>query len=178
MTRPHGPLASTLRGCTYGALDERYPASVRQRLGLLRSDPEGYSPQPYQQLMSFYRLAGREPDVRKVGISKQRARRQTLPFYSKPWSFLLDALVAYGYRTGQAGLWLLVFVLAGWKTFDIAYPSYLVPSKPPTERPSFDALLYTLDLMLPIGTSTTRTHGSRRNGRGGAGQLGSWRAGC
>ena len=145
------PARIHLRGCTYGALNERHPVGARQRLDWLGRDPEGYSPQPYEQLIGIYRLAGREPDARKVGIGKQRARRRTLPFYSKPWSYGLDALVAYGYRTGQAGLWLLAFVLVGWKTFDLAYPCYLIPSKPAAERPSFHALLYTLDLLLPIG---------------------------
>jgi hypothetical protein len=57
--------------------------------------------------------------------------------------------LAAAYR--RAGVWLLGFVFVGWWVFDRAYPTYLVPLKPPGERPQFHAGLYALDLLLPIG---------------------------
>jgi hypothetical protein len=68
-----------LRGCTYDALYERSPVNAGQRLDWLRRDPNGYAPQPYEQLTAAYRRAGREEDARQVAIAKQRARRRTLP---------------------------------------------------------------------------------------------------
>jgi hypothetical protein len=140
-----------LRGCTYDALSERTPVSAGQRLGWLRRDPNGYAPQPYEQLAAVYRRAGRDEDARQVAIGKQRARRRTLPAPGKAWSLLLDVLVNYGYRPWLAGLWLVGLVRAGWWVFDLAYPARLIASKPTGERPTFHAGLYTLDLLLPIG---------------------------
>lgn len=140
-----------LRGCTYDALYERVPVSGGQRLDWLDRDPNGYAPQPYEQLTAAYRRAGREEDAREVAIGKQRARRRTLPIPGKARSLLLDVLVNYGYRPWLAGLWLLGLVRAGWWVFDLAYPAHLIASKPADQRPAFHAGLYALDLLLPIG---------------------------
>jgi len=140
-----------LRGCTYDALYERAPISAGQRMEWLRRDPDGYAPQPYEQLTAVYRRTGREEDARQVAIGKQRARRRTLPIPGKAGSLLLDVLVNYGYRPWLAGLWLLGFVGAGWWVFDLAHPAHLIAIKPPSERPAFHAGLYALDLLLPIG---------------------------
>jgi hypothetical protein len=117
----------------------------------LGGDAHGYQPQPYEQLASVYRRAGREKDARTVAIAKQRARRSELGPPGKILSVLSDVLVGYGYRTWLAGVWLLVLVLVGWVLFDLAHPAYLVAPLPPWQRPSFHAGLYALDLLLPIG---------------------------
>ena len=140
-----------LRGCTYDALYERTPVSVGQRLDWLSRDPEGYAPQPYEQLTAVYRQAGREEDARQVAIAKQRDRRRTLPIPGKAASLLLDILVNYGYRPWLAGLWLLGLVRAGGWVFDLAYPTHLIATRPAGQRPAFHASLYALDLLLPIG---------------------------
>lgn len=48
-------------------------------------------------------------------------------------------------------MWLLGLTFVGWWVYDLAYPTYLIPLKPPGERPLFHAGLYALDLLLPIG---------------------------
>jgi hypothetical protein len=140
-----------LRGCTYDALYERARVSAGQRMEWLCRDPDGYAPQPYEQLTAVYRRAGREEDAREIAIAKQRARRRTLPMPARAGSLLLDVLVNYGYRPWLAGLWLLGLVGAGWWIFDLAHPAHLIAIKPSGERPAWHAGLYALDLLLPIG---------------------------
>jgi hypothetical protein len=81
-----------LRGCTYDSRYERFPVSAGQRLDWLSLDPEGYAPQPYEQLVAVYRRAGREEDARQVAIAKQRARQRTLPMLGRAGNRLLDLL--------------------------------------------------------------------------------------
>jgi hypothetical protein len=145
------PRQAYLHGFTYDALYEQPPVSAHQRLAWIRHDPDGYDPQPYEQLVAVYRRAGRDQDARTIAIAKQRARRRALPLPARAWSLLLDLLVGYGYRTWLAALWLLGFLIAGWVVFDLAHPAYLIAPRPPGERPLFHAGLYTLDLLLPIG---------------------------
>ena len=53
------------------------PDSVAHRMRWIRRSP-GYSPQPYEQLASWYRKAGHDDDARRVLLAKQRHRRRTL----------------------------------------------------------------------------------------------------
>jgi hypothetical protein len=155
------PQRLRLRGFTYDALDDSSTIRAAARLRWLQADEEGYSPEPYEQLASVYRRAGRDQDARAIALGKQRARRRALANDTQHrrilarslqgWSFLLDALVGYGYRTWLAGVWLLGLTFVGWWVYDLAYPTYLIPLKPPGERPLFHAGLYALDLLLPIG---------------------------
>jgi hypothetical protein len=105
------PKELRLAGFAYNALAEQAPVSAKQRLAWLRRDPDGYSPQPYEQLTAVYRRAGRDQEARTVAIAKQRARRHTLGLPGRLWSLLLDGLVGYGYRTWLAAVWLAGF---GW----------------------------------------------------------------
>jgi hypothetical protein len=144
------PRTIDLSAFTYDRLFERSPVSARQRLDWLGRGPRGYDPQPYEQLAGVYRRAGRDQDARTVAIAKQRVRRRTLPLPARAWSLLLDALIGYGYRTWQAGLWLLGFWLAGWVVFARAYPDHLTPAKPGEPQPAFQPLVYALDTLLPV----------------------------
>jgi hypothetical protein len=140
-----------LRGFEYGSLEEQPPVHVRQRLQWLRRDPEGWIPQPYEQLIAAYRSAGRDQNARTVAIAKRRGHRRTLPLPAKAWSLLLDTLVGYGYRTWLAWLWLLGFVLIGWAVFARAHPAHLTPTRKAGEvGPAFHPLVYALDTVLPV----------------------------
>ena len=68
------------------------------------------------------------------------------------WSLLLSALVGYGYRTWQAGVWLVGFMLAGWWIFDRAHPAHLIAPKPPGERPLFHVGCMRWTCCCPLGT--------------------------
>jgi hypothetical protein len=137
-----------LRGFAYDALAERSVISAAARLGWLRLDPAGFTPQPYEQLVAVYRRAGREEDARKVAIGKQRARRDELGWPSKLWSLLLGALIGHGYRTWFAGLWLLAWLVAGTIIFD--YAEMTSAKKLGDPVPAFNPFAYALDVLLPV----------------------------
>jgi hypothetical protein len=140
-----------LGGFTYGALDARGEVDVTSRLRWLERDPDGYTPQLYEQLAAVYRNAGRDDAARKVAIAKQRRRRQALNRPSKVWNSLLRWTIGYGYRTWQAGLWLLGFLVVGWMVFAWAYPAHMTPTKQAGEPlPRFQPLVYALDTLLPV----------------------------
>ncbi|MEW2131385.1 oxidoreductase [Streptomyces sp. NPDC005435] len=130
------------------------PASddVARRLAWLRRNP-GYAPQPYEQLAAWYRRIGHDDHARRVLLAKQRHRRRTLPLPQRAWGHLLDLTVGYGYRPWLAGVWLLVLTLLGTESFATRSPT---PSNPGEGAP-FHPLVYTLDLLIPIGGLGQRT---------------------
>ncbi|WP_030545833.1 hypothetical protein [Streptomyces albus] len=153
-----------LDGFTYGSIrygdtvhaagEEETPAGdeVARRLAWVRRSP-GYAPQPYMQLADWYRRIGHDDDARRVLLAKQRHRRRTLPWAARAWGHLLDVTVGYGYRPWLAGVWLLALTLLGTLSFGTHSPS---PSKPGEGAP-FQPLVYTLDLLIPIGSLGQRT---------------------
>ncbi|BEL02620.1 oxidoreductase [Actinoplanes sichuanensis] len=152
------PARLDLVGCTYRLLIARSfegrrpgPAAVvtvpvRRRLEWLRRSPDGYAPQPYEQLAEAYRRGGQDVEARRVLLEKQRRRRTGLHLPGRIGGYLLDGLVGYGYRTWQAGLWLLVF----WALGAAAFTAWPPPPRNRAEAPEPSAALYALDLLLPI----------------------------
>ncbi|MBO7936661.1 oxidoreductase [Streptomyces sp. S9] len=125
---------------------------VARRLAWIRRNP-GYSPQPYEQLAGWYRQIGHDDDARRVLLSKQRHRRLTLSSPARAWGHLLDVTVGYGYRPWLAGVWLLILTLLGALAFGTQSP---MPVKQGEGAP-FQPLVYTLDLLIPIGGLGQRT---------------------
>jgi hypothetical protein len=140
----------SLRGLTYGHLEPSLAVDVKRRLDWLKRDPQGYAPQPYEQLVACYRRAGDEEAARRVAIEKQRRRRESAAPPAKAWSFFLDATVGYGYRAWLAGVWLLLLVILGWIAFGRAYPEHFRAAEEDSQVVAFQPLLYTLDLVLPV----------------------------
>ncbi|GAA3633367.1 oxidoreductase [Streptomyces chitinivorans] len=126
--------------------------SVARRVAWIRRSP-GYSPQPYEQLAGWYRKAGHDDDARRVLLAKQRHRRRILHPAARAWGHLLDATVGYGYRPWLAGVWLLALTLLGTLSFAAHSPE---PVKRDEGAP-FHPLVYTLDLLIPIGNLGQRT---------------------
>jgi hypothetical protein len=141
------PAVISLDGFTYGTIART--VSVKLRLQWLDRNKSGYSPQIYDQLASSYRRAGHEQDARLVAVTKQRRRRARLNIAGKLWGLLLDGTIGYGYRTWQAGVWLLGLVGLGTVIFS-RWSSQLTAVKRPPEQPEFSAFLYTLDQLLPV----------------------------
>ncbi|MFE2291772.1 oxidoreductase [Streptomyces sp. NPDC059452] len=138
-----------LDGFVYGSLrSEGTPSQkdVTHRLAWLRRNP-GYTPQPYEQLAACYRQAGHEDDARRVLLEKQRHRRGTLRAPGRVWGYLLDGAVGYGYRPWLAALWMTLLCLLGSLVFSTRSP---VRTKDGEGDP-FNALIYTVDLLFPIG---------------------------
>jgi hypothetical protein len=151
------PVELDLIGCTYTMLIARKPSgpntplplvpvTVRQRLDWLRRSPEGYVPQPYEQLAEVYRRSGQEVEARRVLLERQRRRRATLRLPGRLFGYLVDALVGYGYRTWLAGFWLLGFWVLGTVSFTLDPSTPRNPAEAPTPNPALQAL----DLLLPI----------------------------
>jgi hypothetical protein len=120
--------------------------SVAHRLGWIRRSP-GYTPQPYEQLASWYRKAGHDDEARRVLLAKQRHRRHTLPRAARVWGHLLDVTVGYGYRPWLAGVWILALTLLGTLSFSTHAPTPVQRGEGAPFRP----LVYTLDLLIPVG---------------------------
>ncbi|MEV0319089.1 oxidoreductase [Streptomyces sp. NPDC050658] len=123
-----------------------YRESAAHRVAWLRRSP-GYSPQPYEQLASWYRTIGHDDEARRVLLAKQRHRRRALSAPTRAWGHLLDATVGYGYRPWLAGVWLLILALLGTLMFAAHTPARVKPG----EGAPFQPLVYTLDLLIPIG---------------------------
>ncbi|MEU6310469.1 membrane-associated oxidoreductase [Streptomyces sp. NPDC047014] len=131
-------------GLTYRTLAPHLPAE--ERLPALEREESGYLPYAYEQLAAAYRTAGDEAAARTVMLAKLRRHRRTLPRHARAWGLLQDATVGYGFRPLRATGWLAALLLTG----TIAYA--LTPPRPlkAGEAPDFNAVFYTIDLMLPI----------------------------
>jgi hypothetical protein len=136
-----------LRGFGYEAL-ENDRVRVRDRVGWVRRQPGGYTPQPYEQLAAAYRRAGRDAAARRVAVAKQWHRRSALGPLGKLWNWLLYVTVGYGYRTWLALVWLAGLLVAGTRVFARAYPAQMVAAKQPA--PGFSPVVYTLDRLVPV----------------------------
>ncbi|MFE2106986.1 oxidoreductase [Kitasatospora sp. NPDC059463] len=148
------PADTRLDGFGYGSVQTSTgaPDPVARRLAWLAALP-GYAPQPYEQLAAWYRRIGHDDDARRVLLEKQRRRRRTLRLPGRVWGRLLDATVGYGYRPWQAVLWLGGLALLGTLVFRHGAPHEVKPG----ESIPFSPLVYTLDLLIPIGGLGQRT---------------------
>lgn len=156
------PDAVELDGFVYGSIKtlqsgERREATGRResaasRIAWIRRSP-GYSPQPYEQLANWYRTIGHDDDARRVLLAKQRHRRRSLSLSARIWGHLLDVTVGYGYRSWLAGVWLMVLTLLGTVSFGTHSPNPVQRG----EGAPFQPLVYTLDLLIPIGGLGQRT---------------------
>ncbi|MBT2447235.1 membrane-associated oxidoreductase [Streptomyces sp. ISL-43] len=131
-------------GLTYRTLAPHLPAE--QRLPALEREESGYLPYAYEQLASAYRTAGDEAAARTVQLAKLRRHRRTLPRHARVWGLLQDATVGYGFRPLRAAGWLLALLFTGTIAYWFQHPRELKAG----EAPEFNAVFYTIDLMLPI----------------------------
>ncbi|MCO5992035.1 hypothetical protein [Actinoallomurus rhizosphaericola] len=138
------PTSVELDGLTFSSLSPQLPAD--ERLELLERDEDGYVPHSYEQLSAAYRRVGDDAGARAVQLAKQRRHRRTLSWYAKLWSAAQDVTVGYGYRPTRAMTWLLALLLTGTIVYGLHHPQPVEPGK----APDFNALVYTLDLLLPI----------------------------
>ncbi|GAB3280883.1 oxidoreductase [Actinocorallia lasiicapitis] len=138
------PSELRLAGTVYESLRG---GGVSQRIDWVARDPNGFRPQPYEQLSAWYLRDGNEHLARKTQLMKFRRRRRLLPWWSRAWSTLLDVTVGYGYRPWQSAGWLAGLVVLGTVVFSLIPPR---PLREPAELPDFHALAYVIDMMIPI----------------------------
>ncbi|MGN9845738.1 hypothetical protein ACTMTI_47210 [Nonomuraea sp. H19] len=133
-----------LNGLTYDRLRGR---GVARRIEWVTRDPEGFRPQPYEQLAAWYLSDGNDALARRTQLAKLRARRQTQSSLGgRLWGRLLDAAVGYGYRPWLAGVWFTLLLAIGTVVFALDPPRPLKPA----ESPDFNSFAYTFDLLLPL----------------------------
>ncbi len=141
------------------------PTDAPTRLKWLHLQPDGYLPQPYEQLIAVLRQTGHEDQVAEVAIAKQWDMRKLghLGWLGWIWNWFLYFFVGYGYRPWLAFLWMAILVGVGSRKLSRAHSAgVLVPSdreayeeykkskKVPAYYPRFHALLYSLDVVLPF----------------------------
>jgi hypothetical protein len=139
-----------LNGFSFESLRGGTP--VADRLSWVGSDPEGYRPQPYEQLAAWYRRIGHDQDARRVLLAKQRARRSTLRIPGRVAGYLLDMVVGYGHRPWLAGVWFVLLLAVGTAVFATHPPSQVGLD----ERRIFHPFPYTLDLLVPVSVFEQR----------------------
>lgn len=162
LSLPESALESVMKlsGLTYIDLNPDNGAPINSRLAWLRRDPDGYHPQPYEQLAAYYRANGQDREARLVLLSKRRAHRKhgfRSSNLDQPWrklrkiaagvrctfGLIVDGLAGYGYAPGRAFAWLLTAVVAGtWLLYSAA------PSAPTSHR-LINALLLAADSIIP-----------------------------
>ncbi|MGW0749446.1 membrane-associated oxidoreductase [Streptomyces sp. NPDC002587] len=138
------PAQIRIDGLSYRTLAPHLPAE--QRLPVLEREESGYLGYAYEQLAAAYRTAGDEAAARTVQLAKLRRHRHTLPRHARVWGLLQDVTVGYGFRPLRAAGWLLALLLVG----SIAYGLHAPRPLKAGEAPDFNAVFYTIDLMLPI----------------------------
>ena len=83
----------------------------------------GFTPQPYQQLATYYRNAGDDNQARRVLHNMYSRRNTSLHGWDQPviklWNIAQNVFVGYGYAPERAFGWLVLFALAaaglfGW----------------------------------------------------------------
>ncbi|MFJ9647392.1 oxidoreductase [Streptomyces sp. NPDC004244] len=140
------PGGVSIEGFVYENLAPRGHFPLARRLEWVAAATREYSPEPYERLAAVLRASGEDADAREVLLAKQRRRRATLPPAAKAWGYLQDWTVAYGYRPGRAALWMVLLWAAGALLFAQITPAAIKPD----EHPEWNALLYALDLLLPV----------------------------
>jgi hypothetical protein len=102
--------------------------------------------QPYEQLAGYYNGLGQPAEARRVLYARERRQRRNRPPLAQAWGFLQDITAAYGYQPWRALLWLFLLLTAGSVVLSLNPP-------PPFQDgaiPHFNAIIYTLDLLLPV----------------------------
>jgi hypothetical protein len=140
-----------LGGLTYDRISRRshdtVTWTVRERLDwMARYDP-AFAPGPYDQLAAALRRDGREGEARQVLRVRERLRHRAMGRLGAIWGTVQDATIGFGYRPARALLWLVAVLAGGSAWFALSGP--LAPVKP-GETPTWDPVLYTLDLLVPL----------------------------
>jgi hypothetical protein len=141
------PTGLQLDGLLYETLNP--PLTAKERLQWLRRDTDGYQPQPYERLAESFRGIGLDAEGRSVLLAKQRDRRATQTITRKAWGIVQDVMVGYGYRPLRAAGWLITLLAVGTVVFQMNKPDKLDNGY---INPDFNSFLYTLDLLLPVGS--------------------------
>jgi hypothetical protein len=137
-------------GLTYQQLECNPRVPVKDRLAWLARSPVGYSQQPYLALADSYRRAGRDSDARKVLINHHRLRAKGSSAPARVWSHVLRLGIGYGYKPLYALGWLVIAIAVGTVVVSRGYPSDFHQSGAGGNAPTFHAIAYSADVVLPV----------------------------
>jgi hypothetical protein len=138
------PRRLDLDGLRYEVLEPAVDAA--DRLDWLRRGPDGFRPQPYEQLAAVFDGLGDGVQARTVRLAKQRRQTAAAGWYARMWGLVQDATVGYGYRPLRAACWLLALLAVGTAAYAGKHPAPVDPDRATVFQP----VVYTLDLLLPI----------------------------
>jgi len=148
------PAGATMRleGIEIGgiAVDRASDGWIDGRLAWLRAQNDGWSPQPYGQVVGALRLAGEDDPARRIAIGLERERRDKggLRWISQVWNWVLDKTIAYGYRPYRAFIWAIVVILACAAVFAGCFGP--VAFAQDDKHSHLYPLVYSIDAFLPI----------------------------
>jgi hypothetical protein len=99
-----------------GPKDVKAPIDAKARLRWLglRGEEDGYSPQPYEQLIAVLRQMGHEHQVAEIAIAKQKdlCEHGSLSWWGKFWSRFRYLVIGYGYKPWWAFGWMAALLFA------------------------------------------------------------------
>lgn len=157
----HGETVS-LDGLTYPSVP--HGMARAEWLTFLRDRSYRYAAQPYQQLATVYRSAGREDDARAVLIAQQdhRLRNGLLSGKTRLRLRLFKLTLGYGYQSWRAAVCLalvlacaIAFVITASRTTD-AVKTPESPQHPPAACSFVDSVGLGFDLAIPIVSTNSR----------------------
>jgi hypothetical protein len=115
------------------------------------STRHAYNSQPYDALAAALRASGLPAEATRVLIASVDDRRRANGPLSVLAGLPYRLLVANGFRTWLAVVWLAAFVLVDTAVFTAAnHAGHLSAVKPAAEHLPFQPFVYSLDLLLPI----------------------------
>ncbi|MEO1656169.1 MAG: hypothetical protein AAFR65_00480 [Pseudomonadota bacterium] len=139
-----------------------------------------FNPQPWRQLAKTLRRMGYDDDARRVRIAQRNIYRacKECPWWTSGGYWLLDILGGYGLRPWRTFFWSLGFIIASWGIFALPHcaqqgcfdgAAYIPIAGAPLQTtsevdktlaltttletstyPKFDALLYAIDVFIPL----------------------------
>src|SRR5260221_2225729 len=125
----------------------RQPKQARGKLETrMRLRPDRYSPQPYQQLASYYRQLGYDHQAGIVLRANERVRNRQRKWWARGWGWIQDGIAGYGYAPGRAMALLTAALAGGALWFQWRPPVAVFPAA----HPAFNAALYALDVLVPV----------------------------
>jgi hypothetical protein len=159
-----------LDGFTYEKIANGSPVKGSDRLNWIRRQnlEASFSPQPYEQAARVLRASGHDQAATEVLIGKQEDLRQygDLSRIGWFWNWFLGHTIAHGYKPHYALYWAAGFIAAGTTLFGVGYgqdprlispanvaPFEAAPATAPQlseNYPKFNALVYSLDVFMPI----------------------------
>lgn len=157
---PSRPERLNLEGLVYETLGPK--DDFRRRLAWLTKYCSGsrYRPQPYEQAAAVYRRDGRDSDARTVLVTREHARRATLPRPLRPLHWLFGFVVGYGHRLWRPIVPLALLVCVTSFQFEDAHDGCrgdyaaescsMVITNEEVSSSDFHPVVYSIDAALPV----------------------------